>query len=177
MDKEIGSLIAQNRKEVGLTQDQYGKKYNVSGPAIFKFERGQVKPSLILWLKMAKDLNVTENKAVLMWVRRLLPKKYQGFIELEPATVQESRGKYGKTARGRAAGKSATPTEARNKVLADPGTPRGLKQLLKDDDLWTLYKPTTEEIDVLKEIFGRLGNGSKSSYRQALRLVREFTRA
>ena len=52
---------------------------------------------------------------------------------------------------------------------------KGLRELLKDDDLWALYKPTGHEINLLRDLFSPLGRGSKSAYREALRLVREFT--
>ena len=64
----------------------------------------------------------------------------------------------------------------RKTIVADRAAPKGLKLLLKDDDIWTLYKPTSEEMDTLRNIFGQLGAGSKSSYREALCLVRDFNK-
>ena len=57
---------------------------------------------------------------------------------------------------------------------ADRSAAKGLKDLLKDNDIWTLYKPQTEEIETLQSVFGKLGGGSKSAFREALRLLREF---
>ena len=172
MKSEIGSLIAQSRANLGLTQDQFGRKYGVSGPAIFKFEKGYVKPSLDLWLHMAKDMNVAEQVAVLMWVRGRLPKKYQDFISLEPSTAREGAKKYGKASSDTAV--KSNPTVLRKTILADRSAPQGLKEMLKDSDLWSLYQPTGHEIHTLRYVFGNLGDGSKSAYREALRLVREF---
>ena len=56
MKNYLGDIIFEYRKKVNLTQDQYGSKYRVSGPAVFKFEKGYVKPSLELWLKMAAEM-------------------------------------------------------------------------------------------------------------------------
>ncbi len=169
MKTEIGEMIGASRTKMGLTQDQFGKKYNVSGPAIFKFEKSYVKPSLDLWMLMAKDMKIAEKEAVLTWVRAKLPKRFQPFVTLQTAATREQAKKY-KT-KGK---KLPSPDAARRADLGDRSAPKGLKQLLKDDDIWTLYKPKTEEIDVLKEVFGKMGAGSKSAYREALRLVREF---
>lgn len=171
MKSEIAGLIGKNRSNLGLTQDQFGRKYNVSGPAIFKFEKGYVKPSLDLWLQMAKDMTVNEQTAVLMWLRAKLPRKYQNFIDLEPVLKEVK-----KPSRVKESDKQlpSDPEEARKIVVADRAAPAGLKKLLKDNDLWSLYKPTSLEIQTLRFLFGQLGEGTKSSFREALRLVREF---
>jgi DNA-binding XRE family transcriptional regulator len=165
MKKDISALIIDSRANLELTQDQFGRKYNVSGPAVFKFEKGYVKPSLELWLRMARDMKLTEEEAVLIWVRAKLPKKYRDFLVVDGAGVAESGKKYKKP-------KSANA--ARNAVLKNTKAPKGLKALLKDDDLWNLYKPTGKEIETLQSVFGDLGNGTKASFREALRLIREF---
>ena len=171
MRSEIGTLIAKSRQDAGLTQDQFGRKYNVSGPAIFKFEKGYVRPSLDLWLMMARDMELSEQQAVLMWVRGKLPRKYQHLIDVEtPKAVKEAQKKY-KTRKT----KSNDPDELRKSILEDRNAPSGLKRLLKDEDLWALYKPQVHELELLANTFGEMGHGSKSSYREALRLVREFT--
>ncbi|MCH8332801.1 hypothetical protein IIC65_02615, partial [Candidatus Sumerlaeota bacterium] len=53
--------------------------------------------------------------------------------------------------------------------------PKPLRDLFADDDLWALYKPTGHEINLLRDLFSPLGEGSKSAFREALRLIREFT--
>ncbi|MFW6304116.1 MAG: helix-turn-helix transcriptional regulator [Candidatus Sumerlaeota bacterium] len=166
MKKDIGALIIKSRSDQGLTQDQFGRKYNVSGPAIFKFEKGYVKPSLDLWLRIANDIEIPEEEAVLIWVRAKLPKKYQDFVPVESAVAES-----GKDYKSR---KKQSPEQARKEILKNTRAPKGLRELLKDDDIWSLYQPTAEEIETLSNVFGPLGHGSKSSYREALRLVREF---
>jgi len=175
MSNEIGTLIADSRTKMDLTQDQFGRKYGVSGPAIFKFEKNYVKPSLDLWLRMAKDVNLSEQAAVLTWVKAKLPKRYQAFINPHAATVHEEEGKYGKKKEVSSPAKIVDAKEIRKRILADASAPHGLKQMLKDEDLWALYKPTSQEIHVLRDVFGQLGAGSKSAYREALRLIREFS--
>jgi transcriptional regulator with XRE-family HTH domain len=178
MDAEIGNLIAKSRSALGLTQEQFGRRYSVSGPAVFKFEKAYVKPSLDLWLRMVKDIEITEEEAVLMWVRAKLPKKYRAFLSGPTATkAKEAAKAYGtkKAAVKRAA--NVDIKTARKQVLADSGTPQGLRLLLEDEALMKLYKPTGPEVFALRDIFGPLGAGTKSSYRQALRLVRELSGA
>ena len=69
--------------------------------------------------------------------------------------------------------------KTRENILAaaskDRSLPKGLKDLLNDDELWGLYKPTGREVNMLADMFGPLGNGGKDLYREALRVVREFT--
>ena len=56
----------------------------------------------------------------------------------------------------------------------DAKLPKALRDAIKDDELWALFKPTGHEINLVRDPFGSLGRGSKSNYRDALRLVREF---
>lgn len=172
---EIGRRIFEVRKQQSMTQDDFGKKYSISGPAVFKFEKGKVKPSLELWLKMARDMGIPEARAVLIWSREKLPERYRDYIDVN-AMVQEVEADYG-------AGQRFDYTKVRDrkalkKMLGDdPGLPLGLREFLEDQDLWTLYKPTGQEIQAMKKIFSGLGAGSADLYREALRLIREFGRA
>ena len=175
MKNYLGDVIYNSRQKDNLTQDQYGSKYNVSGPAIFKFEKGYVKPSLDLWLKMAGDAGISERRSVLLWVKSKLPEEYQEFIELQSAAVAESEAEFIKK-KGKKAdySKFETREQIRENSDKDKTLPKGLRDLLKDDELWALYKPTGAEINMLRDIFAPLGRGSKNAYREALRLIREF---
>ena len=172
MEEQIGDLLADERKRLSLTQDQFGKKYGISGPAVFKFEKNYVRPSLQLWLSMAKDLKISEEDAVLMWIRSKLPKKLQEYVVRSTVAARERGGTY--KVKPPKPKKPADPEKALKAVLSDRSAPKGLKQLLRDSDFCALYKPNAEELDVLQNVFGQLGGGSKSAYREALRLVREF---
>lgn len=175
----LGDIIYKNRLARDLTQDEYGAHYSVSGPAIFKFEKGYVRPSLELWLQMAKDAEIPERRGVLLWLKSKLPKNYQDYVELQGAAAAESQSSYkagkstkkGQTDYSRYEVRSAMQ-DAANK---DKDLPKGLRELLEDDELWSLYKPTGHEVNMLRDLFGPLGRGSKGSFREALRLVREFT--
>ena len=178
MRNYLGERIYQHRGMSGMTQDQYGAKYGVSGPAIFKFEKGYVKPSLVLWLKMARDFNISERQAVLLWVKSKLPDEYQDFIEIkeddavaeEPVLYNKETGKIDYTGFSERA-------RMRESAMQDNMLPRGLKNLLQDDEIWAAYKPTGREINMLRDNFAQLGEGSKSSYRESLRLLRNFSGA
>jgi len=175
MKNYLGEIIYASRQKDNLTQDQYGARYNVSGPAIFKFEKGYVKPSLELWLKMAADAAISERRAVLLWVKSKLPEEYQEYIELQSAAVVESEAESVKK-KGKKPdySKLENREQMREFLDKDKAMPKGLRDLLKDDELWALYKPTGHEINMLRDIFGPLGRGSKTAYREALRLIREF---
>ena len=65
MKKDLGDIIYKHRLDIDLTQDQYGATYNVSGPAIFKFEKGYVRPSFVRPLNLTKDSEVVRAKLLL----------------------------------------------------------------------------------------------------------------
>jgi DNA-binding XRE family transcriptional regulator len=174
----LGARIGDSRTKMGLTQDQFGARYGVSGPAIFKFEKGYVKPSLDLWLKMARDIDIPEKKAVLLWVRAKLPQEYQSFIDLSGVTVSEPTVAYGAGDGGRASyGRISDARELRQKVMADDSIPPGLKALFKDDEFWALYRPTGQEVQLLVDKFGGYQEAKEPLFRDAVRLIREFMRS
>lgn len=177
MKNYLGDIIYQARLDQDLTQDQYGNKYSVSGPAIFKFEKGYVRPSLALWLRMAIDAGLSERRAVLLWLKSKLPENYQDYIELQSAAVAESESEYKSKKKGGRVdyAKFEGRDAIRDASAKDKALPKGLRELLDDPELWALFKPTGHEINMLRDIFGPLGRGSKSAYREALRLIREFT--
>ena len=180
----LGEIIYQSRMTQSMTQDEFGQKFDVSGPAIFKFEKGYVRPSLRLWLRIAEKAEIPERRAVLLWLKSKLPADYQDYIELQGAAAAETDVEYGKGSKKRSKKKGAgkldySKFEERDKMSAaaqkDKSLPKGLRELVDDDELWALYKPTGHELNMLRDIFGPLGRGSKNSYREALRLIREFT--
>jgi len=59
--------------------------------------------------------------------------------------------------------------------MNDASLQKGQQELLDDDELWVLYKPSGHELNILRDIFSPLGQGTKDAYREALRLVREFS--
>jgi DNA-binding XRE family transcriptional regulator len=179
MKNYLGDIIYAARQRESLTQDQYGARYSVSGPAIFKFEKGYVKPSLELWLKMSHDAAISERRSVLLWVKSKLPDKYQEYIELQGAAMAESGEHFAKKNKGKKPdySKFETREEMHNAYVKDKSLPAGLRQLLDDDELWALYKPTGHEVNMLRDLFGPLGQGSVVQFREALRLIREFSHA
>ncbi|KPL07993.1 hypothetical protein AMJ85_09075 [candidate division BRC1 bacterium SM23_51] len=176
MQSIIGTRIAESRQRLGMTQDQFGARYGVSGPAVFKFERGYVKPSLELWLKMARDCDISEKKAVLLWVKAKLPQEYQSFIDLSAAAVAEPGVAYAKETRPDYA-RVADPRDLRQHLSADAMLPEGMKAIFKDDEFWALYQPTGQEIQLLIEKFGNYAEAKEAFFRDAIRLIREFIRS
>ena len=177
MKNYLGAIIYQSRLNLDLTQDEFGAVYDVSGPAIFKFEKGYVRPSLDLWLAMAEDAEIPERRAVLLWLKSKLPKKYQNYVELQGAAAAESnrQNKGSGKKKGTDYSKYEDRKAMQDAANKDKALAKGLRELLKDDELWALYKPTGHEINLLRDLFSPLGRGTKSAYREALRLVREFT--
>lgn len=178
MPKYIGEIVFRDRLARDLTQDEYAARYGVTGPMIFKVEKGYARPKLELWLRMAHDAGLSERRAVLVWLKAKLPEKYQDYVEFQSATAAEKKA-AGKKKRGTKGGTlDYAKLKTRDDILAaaskDRSLPKGLRDLLNDDELWGLYKPTGREINMLADMFGPLGTGSKDQYRDGLRVVREF---
>lgn len=169
----MGEIIAKYRRESGHTQDELGQLFGVSGPAIFKFEKAYVRPSLELWMRMAKHMEIPERRAVKIWLRDKLPEKYRDYVELGGKARSPGKGKRSSAAAARVA-----MAEGREEILAALAElkkpPAELIKLLKDDETWALYHPTGEEVRILLEIFAPLGVGSIELFREALRTVRDF---
>jgi len=176
MENILGSRIAESREKLGLTQDQFGARYGVSGPAVFKFEKGYVKPSLDLWLKMAQECGIAEKKAVLMWLKAKLPREYQSYIDLSGAAISEPAATYGTQERPNYA-RIGDPRELRQRLQADPTLPDGIKAMLQDDEFWALYRPSGEEIQLLIEKFGNYREAKEALFRDAIRMTRAFIRS
>src|SRR6185295_8772998 len=105
MKNILADIIFANRKRDSLTQEQYGAKYGVSGAEIFNLAKGYLRPSLALWLRMAKDAQIPERRAVLLWVKSKLPEPFQEYVELLSAVDLE--------AENQATGKSKNPDYAK----------------------------------------------------------------
>ena len=175
MKNYLGDIIFEKRQQENLTQDQYGAKYSVSGPAVFKFEKGYVMPSLQLWLKMAADADISQRRAVLLHVKSKLPEKFQDYIELQAVAAAEKEAENAKKKGAKPDySKFGNREQMREIMDKDKSLPKGLRELLEDDELWALYKPTGHEINMLRDTFGPLGKGTKVAFREALRLIREF---
>ncbi len=71
MGKLIAQQIQRHRKRMKITQMQLADEFGVSGPGIFKFEKGYVFPSLKLRVKMAKAMGIGTRQAVLMSLTRV----------------------------------------------------------------------------------------------------------
>lgn len=176
MENILGARIAQSRENMKLTQDQFGARYGVSGPAIFKFEKGYVKPSLELWMKMARDCGIPEKKAVLLWIKAKLPQQYQSYIDLSAAAVAEPEAPYERRERPNY-GRIADLHELRKRMAEDQSLPPGLRSLAGDDEFWALYRPTGQEVQLVVEKFSNYVEAREALFRDAFRLVREFIRS
>ena len=171
----IGEEIYEARVALGLTQDQFGAKYHVTGPAIFKFEKGYVKPSLELWLRMAKDFEIPENRAVLMWVKCRLPAEFQDLITIsDEAVVCQDEGKR-KASKKKDYSQYTNRVDMQKVIQKDNNLPKELKKFLKMEEVWEIYKPSGREINILRDRFSGLGKGSVEAFREALRVIRMFT--
>lgn len=172
---QIAEIIYKTRRARHLTQDEFGDIYEVSGPAIFKFEKGYVRPSLELWLKIARDAELTERWATLLWLQQMLPTKYRQYVELRWAGSDDEMPW---TRDGRTERRNYAACKERDELLKlaqeDPNMPRGLRELLQDDELWAIYKPTGDEVNYLVQNFAALGRGSKNLYREAIYVLRLF---
>jgi len=175
MNNLLGEEIYRQRLNDKLTQDQFGAKFGVSGPAIFKFEKGFVRPSFDLWMRMAREFKLPERKAVLMWIKARLPDEYQDLIEItaEPIVITDGT-KAGERTEGVNYAKIKDRKELRRKALADTYLPKALKAMLRDNEIWGVYKPSGDEINFLRDAFSRFPRATMANFREALRVLRSF---
>jgi len=169
MENRIGKTIERYRKSLSKTQDQLGAMYSVTGPAIFKFEKGYVKPSLELWMRIAYDAGLTPKKALLCWIKDKLPEQY---LEIFESLESGERPEMLSTKQGYA--QYQERESLRKALLCDPALPANLVELFRDDEFWSLYKPRGGEVDHLLRMYGSFGEGTRDMYREALRLIRQF---
>jgi DNA-binding XRE family transcriptional regulator len=169
MSGVISQRIQRFRKKLNLTQDEFGSRYGVSGPAIFKFEKGHASPKLALWLKMADDMQMDRREAVLVWVKGKLPEQYADAVAIHGAPIRRHLERTPSTFAG-----CDTDKELRDAIIADRSLPSGLIEFALSDDLWALCRPSRREVAILVETFSPLGEGSKTRFCEALRLIRHF---
>lgn len=168
----IGELLFRYREVKELTQDQFGQNYDVSGPAIFKFEKGYVKPSFELWMRMASDMEIAERRAVFIWVQAKLPEEYRHHVDFMLATEPAEPTKGGKKEINYAM--IDDPEKLMSAIEKDHKLPEGLRMLLLDQDTFSLFKPTGAEIQHLRDQYANVGKGNLDLFRQALMLLRNF---
>lgn len=175
MPNYLGQKVHELREKLRLTQDQFGARYQVSGPAIFKFEKNYVKPSLDLWMRIARDCGLSEREAVLLWVKARLPEQFHDFIEIIPssdAAMSEQSARFGELQDLPEYMKIANREDLRQAVAQDENVPSGMRDLVLDDDFWVVFKPTGSEIHAVVQKFGMFKNGNRETFSEALRLVR-----
>ncbi|MCX7047624.1 MAG: hypothetical protein NTX50_19335 [Candidatus Sumerlaeota bacterium] len=126
-------------------------------------------------MKISRDFGLSDRRAVLLWIKAKLPDKYQKFVDLTLSGADEGEAEGSKRQHGLDYSKFEDRESLRQSAMKDDSIPRGLKALIRDDDVWALFKPTGEEINILRDTFGAMGEGTADSFREALRLVRTFT--
>jgi len=156
------------RKSNKLTQADLAQRYEVSGPAVFKFEKGFVTPSLKLWQKIAADMDIPEKEAVLLWIKEKLPVRMHPHLTISAALdVDALKVELEK------AGKDPSPQEAiREVVLANPDITPSLKNFASERAMWSVFKPTLKEVLFLVEIDHHLPRLSVNQFRDLLVVAR-----
>ena len=175
MSNVVGEAIFRHRKKIGMTQDQFGSKFHVSGPAIFKFEKGYVRPSLEVWLKIAGDIKIPRTHAVLMWLKDRLPDEFSSLIDLKKdVLVSESVNAYKPKYDHIDYTKYKTPEIVRKQAIKDKTLPRGLLALFKDKKLWETVKPDGEEVNFCRDAYQTVGAGTRHLFLEAIAVFRRF---
>ena len=171
MGSLIGDLIYRERLRLKITQDQFGEQYQVTGPAVFKFEKGGINPSFKLWMRMAKDFGLDEPDAVVLWCKCKLAPEMQHLISREGSRADILKKHRLKTP---SFSQHSSPEVLRKALVGAKNIPAGLKSLARDKDVWAVYRPTGREIDRLLACFGPYGDSTKGRWLEALRVLRMF---
>ena len=178
MSNVVGEAIFRHRKKIGMTQDQFGAKFHVSGPAIFKFEKGYVRPSLDVWLKISADIKIPRTHAVLMWLKDRLPDEFSSLIDLKKdVLVSESVNAYKPKYKRIDYTKFKTVESVRKQAVKDETLPRGLQALFKDKKLWEAVKPEGDEVNFCRDAYQTVGAGTRHLFVEAFAVLRRFKNA
>jgi DNA-binding XRE family transcriptional regulator len=169
-NSNIGNRMIEFRKTHGLTQADLAVRYHVSGPAIFKFEKGFVTPSLKLWQTIAADMGISEKEAVLMWVKEKLPSRHHSLIETVPELdVDTLRDELVEKS------KESDPSKSiRDAVMGNPEVSPSLKKFVSDKEAWEIFHPTSTEIVFLAELDKVYPLISVRQFREAMLVAREI---
>jgi len=166
----LGARIMSFRRTHDLTQADLAGRYRVSGPAIFKFEKGFVIPSLKLWLVIATDMGIPEKEAVLIWVKEKLPARFHSLVKSKPsfdiAPLREELGELGSDAAGL--------KEMRQTILDNPEISPSLKKFVSNNEMWSIFKPTSKEILFLIELDKAFPLIALRQFREAMIVARQI---
>lgn len=166
----LGARIMSYRKERDLTQADLAVRFNVSGPAIFKFEKGFVTPSLSLWLKIATGLGIPEKEAVLVWVREKLPANMRSWVDettvLDVAGLRDALLALRET--------TDVHKQIRDVLGENPDISPVLKTFAAASAFWGVLKPSVKEALFLVELTQQANVSTVEQLRDAVMLGRSI---
>ncbi len=166
----LGARIMDFRKSGKLTQSDLAERYHVSGPAIFKFEKGFVTPSLKLWEVIANDIGIPEREAVLLWVKEKLPNKMHNLIRISSSLdIKALALELDVIGKGKDSQKKLRQAILQNYEIAP-----ALKKFVAQAEMWKVFKPTAKELKFLIEVDQVLPNLSITQYRDLMLVAREI---
>jgi len=158
------------RKAYDLTQSDLAERYGVSGPAIFKFEKGFVTPSLKLWQKIAANIDIPEKEAVLIWVREKLPSRMRNLIYemtiLDQEALEKELDEIGK--------QPNALQNMRETLLGNPNLSPALKKFMSDNEMWETLKPSKKELLFLIKLSQQAPPNTVSQFRDAMMVARSI---
>ena len=65
--------------------------------------------------------------------------------------------------------------DLRTAIESDKKLHKAFRDALLDEEVWEVFKPVGAEVQIVRDCFAPLGKGTPHAYREALRLVREFS--
>lgn len=170
LPSDLGARIMQYRQSHQLTQADLAGRYNVSGPAIFKFEKGYVTPSLQLWCKMAEDFGIPERQAILLWAREKLPPRYADLLDSE-----ESLGLDALTEEILSRAELPGGDEEFRKTLANNSeVSPALKKFVANDEMWSILKVDAAEVVFLVHLDAQIPRLGPEQFRDAILNARDI---
>lgn len=166
----LGSRIFKFRKGNKLTQMDLAERYKVSGPAIFKFEKGFVTPSLKLWLIIAADMGIPEKEAVLLWIKEKVPKKFHFLIQtnqnLDVSALEKELKEASK--------QDDSLRIMREVILNNPEISPSLKKFVGNKEMWGIFKPNCDELTFLIELDNNYPRITLAQFREAMIVARQI---
>jgi len=174
----VGDRIRRIRKENGLSQREFGRRFGVSQNMVSLYEKGKSRASVDFYIRVAKFGGKS--------IEWLLTGRSDNTIETlrEMRSLHEEMNKHlsmvrrlidceAQNASQRALSAIEDPNELREALLSETDLPSCIRELLQDGEKWREFAMNGREICILTQIARTFGEISTGDLRLLLGILRK----
>jgi len=178
---KIGERLRSIRKESGLSQRDFGRRYGVSQNMVSLYEKGRSRASVDFYVHMARLGGKTlewlltgqqDHTLETLCEMRDLHEKMTGHL----AVVRQLLDREADDARDQAILPVEDPDHLREILLAEKELPACLREMLEDPVAWRELAMTGREVYAFRSLTETFGDLDNEGLHLFLRLVRRATR-